>query len=171
MFGRYADTGIANRNLCPQAVAPRFHADLSAIRDGLGCVAEDIHERLIQLVRETLDFGKLTKFLHDPDAVLQLVLQKGESTFDAFMEIDSLSFRLIEPGKILKPSHCFHDAISGELVIPADLIQDVEQRLDLVVSAALEPLADFRDGPDHDVIIAVNRSHWRIDLVRDARDQ
>src|SRR5438093_10880754 len=171
MFSWDLNTSVADRNPDRIARCPRLHSDLTAVLDCLRRVDKNVHEHLVQLVRQTFDLGNVAKLFHDANAVSQLMLQQRKRALDALMNIDRLPFGLVESGEVLEASHGLHNAIRRDLIVAAYFTQEVEQAADFFIWRRSEQLAYLCHRARHDVVITVNRSHRSIDFVRHTSDK
>src|SRR5687767_10849382 len=71
-----------------RAFGPGADVDPALAVDRLHGVGQQVHEDLIQLVREAADERELSVALHQLDAIFQLVLNQAERALDAFVQID-----------------------------------------------------------------------------------
>src|SRR5262245_22262974 len=167
IFRRNADAGIADRNLDSLTRSPCFDDDFAAMLNRLGRVHKDIHKYLVEFVRVTFDLRNIAETLHDTNPVLHLIPQKTECAFDTLVNVDFLPLRFIQPCKVFQASNDLHDALSRDFIVSANLAEDVEKPPDFVIGRRFQQLANLSNGSRHNVVVTVNRSHGRIDLVRD----
>src|SRR5262245_43487682 len=93
--------------------------------------------------------------------------QERERALDAFMDIDSLSVGFVQARKVPQTPNDFHDAVRGQFVVPADLFKNVQHSVELLVRRRSYKLSNSLDGAIHDVVVAVDRAHRRVDFMRD----
>src|SRR5215471_11847596 len=159
-------TRIPDCDLYVVAVFKGFNLNGPRARYGLSGIHQNVHEYLIQLVREAFDFRQIAEFFLDTNLILELVPKESERTLDTLMDIHVLPLGFVEAGEILQAADDTHDAIGGDLIVAAHFLEIVEQsRQFFVFSGRTQHLSDFPYGAFEDVIVAVDRAHRSIDLV------
>src|SRR5262245_59364061 len=89
-FRRHTATGIGYRYTQRVVLFPGFDSNLTGSVDRLSRIHQDIHEDLIELIRETFDLADLPKFFHQTNAVLDLVMQQRKRALETFMHVGFL---------------------------------------------------------------------------------
>src|SRR5262245_7190769 len=148
---------------------PGSDCNLTPFFDCLRSIDQHVHEHLIQLIRMAFDFRNLSQLLNDADALLQLMLNQGERTLDAFMNMRALPLGFIEPREVFQASNDLHDPIRSDFIIAADFRHDVQEPDDLLVARRSSHLSYFRDSTRHDVVVAVYRADRSVDFMSHTR--
>jgi hypothetical protein len=65
----------------------------------------------------------------DDDAVLELVMDEGESVFEAFVDVGLLQLRLVEAGEASQPAHNLRYSLGPALDHPVRLLNELQRRL------------------------------------------
>src|SRR5262252_10684495 len=115
MLLRNSNPGIADLNLYELVFAPGLDGDRPSIRNRLSGIHQNVHENLIDLIRMTLNQGKIPELFFDPDPGLQLVLKERDRALDTFMNVDIFSFRLIEARKVFEALDDLHNPLGSDL--------------------------------------------------------
>src|SRR5262245_24079535 len=139
-------------------------------------IHQQVHEDLIQLIRETIDFGKDSIVFDELNSIFHLVMNQNKTAVQTLVNVYPLARGLIKSRKVLQAANDVDDAVASNAIVLVDFLEDPHELDDTRVFPDLcrtlltiEKFAHLAHGTNENVVVAVDRTNRRVDFVRDAR--